>query len=937
MNRLLEIAKHGQSVWYDFIQRGMLLGGALKRMVDSDGLRGVTSNPAIFQKAIGGSTDYDADIRALAERGMSPGEIFESIASLDIQLAADVLRPVYERTAGRDGFVSLEVSPHLAHDTARTIEEGTRLWRTVRRDNLMIKVPATPEGLPAIEELIARGINVNVTLLFAVEAYEQVFDAYVRGLERRRAAGLDVSRVASVASFFVSRIDSMIDVELEKKAKAAPEAERETLLSLRGRAAIANAKRAYAASERKLADARWRALAAQGARSQRLLWASTGTKSPAYRDVVYLEELIGSDTVNTVPEATYEAFREHGEAKPTLAQGLAEAEVLLGRLEGAGVSLRKVTAALLDDGVVKFKDAFDELIGTVERRRLAVLGTAVPSMVLANAADGEPARLEEMRKAGIGHRLWQKDATLFGRKAGDADVSGYMGWLDIVDGMRAELLPLQRFSAMLRTEGIKQVVLMGMGGSSLAPEVFSKSFPRQAGFPEILVLDSTDPAQVRSLEARLDPKSSFFIVSSKSGSTSEPLAFHSYFFDRVKDGARFGAITDPGSKLERIARKDGFRVVFYGEPSVGGRFSALSSFGLVVAAAMGLDVRDLLDRARRMVGSCSAPVPPANNPGIKLGAFLGHWALRGRDKLTVIATPGLASFGDWLEQLIAESTGKEDKGIVPLAGERVGAPDVYGIDRVFAYLRLEGDSSSYDAEVAALEAAGHPVVRSELANPLDLVGEMFRWEIATAVIGHVLGINAFDQPNVQESKDFTKTFLDAYARDGRLPPVPGERLLLSSDRMDVLTDARNAEKISGRSAAEILRAHLGRVGPGDYVALNAYVEMRPALIQRLSAMRLAIRDKKRVATTVGFGPRFLHSTGQLHKGGPNSGVFIQITAEDEADLQVPGESFTFGVLETAQANGDFMALSQRQRRLVRVHLTGDVELGLDALMSAIQG
>ncbi|MBI4816466.1 MAG: bifunctional transaldolase/phosoglucose isomerase [Deltaproteobacteria bacterium] len=936
MNRLIEIGKLGQSVWYDFIQRGMIWTGALRRMVDTEGLGGVTSNPAIFQKAIGGSSDYDAELRALAERGLAAGEIFEAIAVLDIQLAADVLRPAYDASKGRDGFVSLEVSPHLANDVERTVEEAVRLWRAVRRDNLMIKVPGTPEGVVAFQALIERGINVNVTLLFAVETYEEVFAAYARGLKVRVDRGEDVSKIASVASFFVSRIDAMVDAELEKRAKAAPEADKNALLALRGRTAIANAKRAYARYSTMIATPEWQALAKAGAHTQRLLWASTGTKNPNYRDVLYVEELIGPDTVNTVPEATYEAFRNHGVARATLTEGLAEAEVMLGELAAHDVSLKRVTTALVDDGVVKFKDAFDELMATVEKRRLDVLQTAVPRISFKNAPEGEEARLEAMRKAGIGHRLWQKDATLFGRAAFDPEVSGYMGWLDIVDQMSGEAASLDRFAKTLKSEGFKQLVLMGMGGSSLAPEVFAKSFDRKAGYPEILVLDSTDPAQVRTLEARLDQKQSFFVVSSKSGSTSEPLAFLSYFFDRFRDGTRFAAVTDPGSKLEKIARRDGFRAVFYGEPSVGGRFSALSSFGLVVAAAMGLDVRDLLARARRMVGSCSADVPPSSNPGLRLGSFVGQWALRGRDKLTVLATPRLASFGDWLEQLVAESTGKEGKGVVPVADEPAGAPAVYGNDRVFAYLRLTGDSTHLDAEVAALEAAGHPVVRCELAQPEDLVAEMFRWEIATAIIGHVLGINAFDQPNVQESKDFTKTFLDAFTRDGRLPAVPGERLLVSSDRMDIYSDDANADALSGGTVAEILRAHLGRVGTGDYVALNAYVEMRVDLKAKLAEIRRQIRDSKRVATTLGFGPRFLHSTGQLHKGGPNEGVFVQITAEDEADLKVPGEAFTFGVLETAQANGDFMALSQKKRRLVRVHLKGELTHGLETLAEALR-
>ncbi len=933
------VAAQGQSIWFDYIQRSMLLDGTLHRLVRDGGVTGVTSNPAIFNKAIGGSRDYDPALAAAVRRGGSAQAVFESLAIQDIQLACDVLRPVWDATGGADGYVSLEVSPALAWDTAGTVADAERLWEAVARPNVMIKIPATPEGVPAIERVIGLGINVNVTLLFSVAAYEAVAEAHMAGLERWIARGGAASRVAGVASFFVSRIDSAVDARLDALAAERPD-EAEALRGLRGRAAIANAKRAYAAFGRLTGTARWKALAEQGARPQRLLWASTGTKDPRYSDVLYVEQLIGPETVNTVPEATYHAFADHGRVAPTLTAGRDEAEATLSELASRGVSLDAVTELLLEQGVTAFADAFDTLLGTVERRRREQLGDGIPAM----ACSAGPAsatidtRLETMRRTGFVRRLWGKDAQLFGSEhASDPAVSGYMAWLDVARRTAAQLPALEALADRARADDVDDVVLMGMGGSSLAPEVFVRTWGLAPGSARLRVLDSTVPAQVKALADAIDPKRSLFVVASKSGTTTEPLAFDSFFYDLVRDGRRFYAVTDPGSKLERLARERRFAGIFAGEPEVGGRYSALSAFGMVAAAAIGADVADLLERATRMMESCDASVPPAHNPGVQLGAFLGELARGGRDKLTIVTTSGLVALGAWLEQLVAESTGKRGRGIVPVDGEALGGPELYGDDRVFAAFRLAGDDAGpLDAKLAALEAAGHPVVRFDLAHPHDIVQEMYRWEIATATAGHVLGINPFDQPNVQESKDYTKAFLTHHAEHGALPEVPGERVVLETEGLVAFTDAANAKDLEGQATlSALLAAHLGRVQAGDYVALNAYVDMNEAHDARLARLRHAIRDRHHVATTVGFGPRFLHSTGQIHKGGPSSGVFLIVTAEPGLALPVPGEAFDFGTLVAAQANGDVAALSKRGRRLLRIHLKGEVAAGLDALLAAL--
>jgi transaldolase/glucose-6-phosphate isomerase len=555
---------------------------------------------------------------------------------------------------------------------------------------------------------------------------------------------------------------------------------------------------------------------------------------------------------------------------------------------------------------------------------------------------GVQAKLKELRETGFVRRLWAKDPTLWHQDPTHQKIiRNGLGWLHITEQQVHHLPRINGVAESVRAAGFKHALLLGMGGSSLCPEVFRMTFGVLPGFPELHVLDSTVPAQVRSFEKRVDLARTLCIVSSKSGSTTEPLVFYRYFFDRLrqvkgdKAGEHFIAITDPGSMLESLAQESKFRDILPGVPDIGGRYSALSNFGIVPAAIMGVNVERLLDRAERMRHSCGSSVPPEDNPGVMLGVTLGELAKQGRDKITFVTSPAISGLGAWTEQLIAESTGKEGKGIIPVDDEPLGPPDVYGRDRLFAYIRDAGSpDSDQDAKVAALEKAGHPVIRIELTDLINLGEEFFRWEMATAVAGSLLGINAFDQPNVQESKDYTKNFLDEYKKTGRLPE---EEPVLSAEGIKIYGDAANRQALKGASTLEeALKAHLVRVQAGDYVAMNAYVERTDVSHRVLQNIRLRVRDKRKVATTLGYGPRFLHSTGQLHKGGPNSGVFLQITSDDAQDLPIPGEPYTFGVLKAAQALGDFLSLSKRNRRAIRVHLGADVEAGLKRLQTAVE-
>ncbi|HKU40941.1 MAG TPA: bifunctional transaldolase/phosoglucose isomerase [Polyangiales bacterium] len=933
-------SKHGQSIWLDYIRRHLLTSGELHGLVEA-GLRGVTSNPTIFQKAIAGSTDYEATIRELVGANLNAGEIYERIAVADIQAAADVLRPVYADSRCSDGFVSLEVSPHLANDTAGTVAEARRLWRAVGRDNLMIKVPGTPAGIPAFRQLISEGINVNVTLLFSRAVCQQVHDAYLEGLEQRAAIGGDITTLGSVASVFVSRIDTAIDRQLEAPE---PEANADARRELVGKIAIANARVIYQDWLKTVRSERWRKLAERGAHVQRPLWASTGTKDKRMSDVAYVEALIAQDTVNTLPMATLQAFRDHGRVASEPSDDAAESLRLLAALKDTGISLDEVTDGLREDGVRAFAESFDAMLKTIEDKRAGLLKSATDRLRYRLPAELQAAvqqNLEDWERHGKVRKLWARDAALWT----GGDEARWLDWLEAGEDGHPTLDPeLSSFAASVKEE-FDDAVVLGMGGSSLCPEVLARTFGKQPGWPQLSVLDSTDPAQIRGVEARIDLERTLFVVSSKSGTTLEPNVLNDYFYSQVchavgeaQGGKHFVAVTDPGSALERVAKSRRYRRIFAGVPQIGGRYSALSNFGMLPAALLGLDVADFMDRTERMVEACAECVPAAQNPGVVLGTILGTLAKHGRDKLTLITSAAIVDLGAWLEQLVAESTGKQGSGIIPIDREAPGAADVYGADRSFVYLRLDAKpDAEQDAAVDALEHAGQPVVRISIPDARDLGQEFFRWEIATAVAGSILGINPFDQPDVEFSKVETRKLTDAYDKTGALPQEQpfyeehGLALFADEKNQKLLERAAPAQSLSGYVAAllEQLRA-------GDYFAVLGYIDRNQENDAALQVIRHAVRDRKHVATCAEFGPRFLHSTGQAYKGGPNTGVFLQLTCNEAADLAVPGKRYTFGVVKAAQARGDLAVLTQRDRRALRVHLSSDVGKSLSTLLKALE-
>ena len=925
---LRQLHASGQAIWLDFLDRQFLAEGGLRKLALHDGVTGVTSNPSIFEKAMGHGDAYDPGFRAaLAQGDIGAQDLYESQAIEDIRAAAADLRPVYERLDGRDGYVSMEVSPYIANDTGATIAEAQRLWHRIGVPNLMIKVPGNSAGVPAVRQLTADGVNVNITLLFAIEAYQAVAEAYMAGLEARLAKGDPIDRIASVASFFVSRIDARIDKTIDARL-AAGDREAEALTALRGKVAIANAKLAYAWYQEMIESKRWRNLAAQGAMPQRLLWASTGVKDPRFPDTLYVDTLIGPDTINTMPPQTMAAFRDHGTLAQTLAADLIGAQNVLAEVDRLGLDLAEVTASLVSDGVNQFAQATDALLGTVAAKRAQIVGDTInPMTATLPDALGQKvdARLEMMRKAAWPRRLWEGDPSLWTGKGEDR----WLGWLAAGQGQQVDPDALVRLREHAQTN--TNAVLLGMGGSSLGPEVLARILGNAPSHPRLHVLDTTDPAQIAEVASTIDLEKTLFIVSSKSGSTMEPALLRSYFYALSgRQGDQFIAVTDPGSDLEKIAMNDRFAQIFSGDPTIGGRYSVLSVFGMVPAAVIGLDVMALYAAASPMVLSCGGDVPPRENPGLWLGAIIGEAATAGRDKLTIVASARLEPLGAWLEQLLAESTGKNGHGIVPVDLEPLGDPASYGDDRLFVHFALTSDvDAEQEAKLNMLEAAGQPIVRISLAQPERITQEFFRWEIATAIAGAIIGINPFDQPDVEAAKVAARQLVAAYETAGTLEP---ETPVAEDENFAIF--ALQDESAPDDTVIAMLRRHFAALEPGNYAGFLAYLERNASDAAALAMMRVAVRDARRVATVAGFGPRFLHSTGQAYKGGPNSGVFLVITRDPDPDLAIPGHKASFGTVQLAQARGDAAVLAQRGRRVLRLHLKKSGG-GLEALQAAI--
>lgn len=934
-NPLQEVHKFGQSIWMDFINRNLLVSGKLEKLIREDDVRGMTSNPSIFGKAISEGEDYRASIEALAYQGMKPAQIYERLVVDDIRQAADLFRPLYDETNGGDGFVSIEVNPHFARKTRESIEEAHRLWNEIDRPNIMVKIPGTKEGLPAIRQLTADGMNINITLLFGLDRYREVVEAYLSGLEDRQKAGKPLKNIASVASFFLSRIDVLVDPMLEEKMKGEDE-KAKLAQRMRGQVAIASARIAYQIYKEIFSSDRFSRLQKDGAAVQRLLWGSTSTKNPDYSDVKYVEALIGPDTVNTIPMETLEAFRDHGKAVPLLETDIELSRQILSNLARLDIDLKQVTEQLVDEGIEKFNKPYDKLMETLSRQ-VQKTSSGELDMQKMNLGTYEPLvskTVNELESGDFVRRMWEKDGSLWKKDSDEQKmIKNAMGWMHLPEKMIDAVQELEQFSAEVKEAGFTHVVHMGMGGSSLAPFVFQVCVPGEGGLP-LTVLDSTDPAAIINVERNHPLETTLFIVATKSGSTVEALVFTDYFYSKLEEkrgaaaGENFVAITDPGSPLTGYAKGKKFRRTFLNFSDIGGRYSALSYFGLVPAALKGVKTDELLERAMRMLRACYPSAPADGNPAVELGAAIGALAKEGRDKLTFVLPDNLAALGMWLEQLLAESTGKEDTGILPVAGEALLDPDSYDDDRVFVHIHLKDEKDEKTTrKLDKLQEEGHPVISITMGDTYDIGQEFVRWEFATAVAGAVLGINPFDQPNVQESKDNTKQLLKEVADKGRLPEkTPAATSTLLNYYADWFKDTGD----------NVVRMFLGKARPHDYIAIQAFLTESEETTTLLQDIRTELQRYLKTAVTVGFGPRFLHSTGQFHKGGTNSGLFLQLTMDEPVDRAIPGRTYGYKTLHQAQAMGDFDALVRHDRRILRVDLGDNVTNGLKALHEQIR-
>ncbi|UCG25908.1 MAG: bifunctional transaldolase/phosoglucose isomerase [Chloroflexota bacterium] len=922
MAQLYTLSELGQSTWLNYLRRAFIDSGELRDALEA-GVTGITSTPIIFEKAITDSSDYDQFLAELVGRGMPVMDIYQALVVDDIQRAADMLMPIFELTEGKDGYVTMELNPALASDSVGTIAEARHVLAMVNRPNVMIEIPATTAGIAAIETLTRDGVNINATHIFSLATYDLVAGAYVKGLESYISSHSVWRRTpASVASFSISRIDALVDEALLRLGRR----------DLLGQAAIALAKAVYLRFCQRFSDPIWQSLEKKGAKVQKPKWTRTTPRSFRYFDTYYIEALIGPDSICTLSPASLVAFRDHGRVASRLTEDIEQSLATLTTIEELGIDLDSVATELQNRSLADFDRYFQALIRSVSRKRGELEEAWRPMVVRPGRYGPELDRtLEEFCTDRTMCRIWSHDHTVW--QSDEHEIVNRLGWLHIVGAMQEDLDHLSAFSRQVIEAGFERAVLLGMGGSSLAPELYARTFtpwvqlnrPEQPHL-ELSVLDTTDPDAIRALENDLTLERTLFIVASKSGRTVETISAFKYFYNRLAEigredpGRQFVAITDPGTLLVDLAERYGFREVFLNDPSIGGRYSALSYFGLVPAALIGLDLSLLLDRALGMTvnaHSCNCPLK-GDNLAAQLGVFLGDMALDGRDKLTLITSPSVALFGDWVEQLIAESTGKQGRGILPVVNEPLATPAVYGDDRFFVHLRLAADDKN-DRAIQALADAGHPVVILHLRDIYDLGGLFFTWEMATAVASHFLSVNPFNQPDVEAAKRLARQLMVESHQAGRLPPASPS---LAFDDM----------------SAGALESFLDQVRPGDYVAFQAYVPSRAGTEANLQALRVAVRDRYNVATTAGYGPRYLHSTGQFHKGGPANGLFVQLVSRSLSDMAIPAVAGqpetegTFGTLKAAQAAADAQVLLDARRRIIRFWLTGDVESDLNRLL-----
>lgn len=904
-NNSMRLFESGQSIWLDYIRRGLIKNGKLAKDIERGLIRGVTSNPSIFRKAITDSQDYENALIPMALANVDPEYIFTQLTVEDIRNAADLFRDLYISSQGNDGFVSLEVSPLYAHDPEETLVQAKSIWKAVNRPNLMIKIPVTKEIFPVITELTASGINLNLTLLFSPERYEQAAEAYIAGLRQRVEKGETIDKIRSVASIFVSRVDTKIDSMLAETGVSTR--------NLQGKAAIRNAQKIYNRSLMIFNDENFGDIRERGGNVQRVLWASTSVKNKLFKQTYYVDALVGENTVNTVPPSTLDALLKSCETKPSLPAPEDEIETFFVSLQNAGINIDAVYAQLEDEGIAAFITDYNTTLDSVRSR---CEGIRKNMGQLQNVIEES---FQKFDRDSVMRRIFSKDPTVWTFNTQSyPEIRNRLGWLDTYKTTESDITDYIALRNELKKEGISQIILIGTGGTSIAPEVIARIFENETDI-KIKVIDSTDPVEIAAVRKEYDPKSTLFIVSGKSGNAVEIHALMDYFFAQTKEilkdkaGSRFIAITDSGSVLEKTASELGFRHIFHTDSSVGGRFSALTAFGIIPAILMGLDHHIISQKVAEMMKNCSPSLPAHRNEGAALGTFIGTAAISGKDKLTIIADPAFSSFGSWLELLIAESTGKEGKGIVPVDLEPELEDKLYANDRFFVYINHD---NTYRDRIQKLQEEGYPVYEIAVDDEYDLFSEFYRWEIAVSVACSILYVNPFDQPDVLDGKICTSAKINEFHENGALKePVP----VWEDEQTEVSTREEFGDLSQCRNYNEIITRFISKAKSGkDYIAVNAYMSPSEESIVWLQQLRRTIMQCTNCATIIGFGPRFLHSTDQLFKGGQNNGFFIQVVTDHSDDILIPNENMSFKLLERAQALGNFESLIEKGRHVIRI-------------------
>ncbi len=934
-------------LWLHDLSRALLSAQPLERLPTSS----LTTQLSRLERAIGEGDAYDAAL----ERSSAgdPHSCLETLLVEDAQRAADALRPHFV-PEWASGVVSIDLSPLRAETPAERLAAARQLFQAINRPNVLIKVPAQLDLLTILEQLLYEGINIHFTHVYSTAGYEAVAECYLRALERRALEHLPLGGLISVVGFHVSSLDAVVDRQLQNNIRAAQARSELARVSanaeLLGKISVANANSAYRRSRDIFNSERFSRLRAAGALPQRLLWTEIGPISPLQAPMHYLNCLNHSEALLLIEPSMLDNLAEYEQDAMPRTAALREAPDVLARLTAVGIDLDLVTRQLAGDADEMYSEAFAKLIARVDGKRKLLSSGFMrrQTLVLGQYQKPVEAELQRLRSQKSITRTWACDASLWTDSPDVAmQIESRLGWLRLPTDRRIDREVLHAARAEAQREGWQHLVMLGMGGANITAETLYAIFGQQAGFPALLTLDSTDPTAIRDVEAQIDLARTCFIAASKSGSTLETLAMLYYFYQRCaehtpKPGDQFIAITDPETRLAEEAQRLGFRAIYYNPTDMAGRYAALSYFGMLPAAMLGIDFEKILDRATEMALACGANVMGNNHPGLWLGTIMGVLSRRGLDKLTLLSSREIAAFGAWAEQLIAESCGKEDKGIIPISGGTIGLPHDYDDDRLFIYLRLDESTHNPDQAVQMLQEAGHPLVTLNLRDVYDIGAEFFRWQFAAATVGMVLGINPFDEPAVEESKQNTQRLLDAYAEQGALPrsapayTEDGVSLYADEVTATLLHQLREQQAFEASPLSGLLAAFLRLARSGDYIGLLAYLPPRPEYLERLETFRRQLRHVLQRAVTLGLGPRYLHSTGQLHKAGCDKGVFIQLTVDDPEPLPIPNMPYSFSILKQAQAEGDYEALQSRGRRIIRLHLGTDPLAGLAKFEAAIE-